>query len=153
ERARKGEEEPAANGVPAIRRVGVVGAGAMGAGIAQLAAIKGFEVVVQEINETALAAGIKKIEDLFQKAVARGVMTVDEARQKLNAIGKTTTWEGFGNLDLVVEAVIEDLDQKRTVFRELENRTRPGTILATNTSSLSVADLQQGLAHPERVGG
>jgi 3-hydroxyacyl-CoA dehydrogenase/enoyl-CoA hydratase/3-hydroxybutyryl-CoA epimerase len=152
EKARKPSDEPDDVELP-CRKVGVVGAGTMGAGIAQLAAVKGCQVVVQEINEGALAAGVKKIEDLFQKAVERKVMSADEARQKLAAIGKTTTWDGFGNSDLVIEAVIEDLDKKREVFAELERRTRPQTILATNTSSLSVTAIQQGMRHPERIGG
>jgi 3-hydroxyacyl-CoA dehydrogenase/enoyl-CoA hydratase/3-hydroxybutyryl-CoA epimerase len=152
EKARKPSDAPAEAALP-CRKVGVVGAGTMGAGIAQLAAVKGCQVVVQEINDAALAAGVKKIEDLFQKAVERKVMSADDARQKLAAIGKTTTWEGFGDTDLVIEAVIEDLDKKREVFRELERRTRPQTILATNTSSLSVTALQQGMNHPERIGG
>jgi 3-hydroxyacyl-CoA dehydrogenase/enoyl-CoA hydratase/3-hydroxybutyryl-CoA epimerase len=152
EKARKPSDTPAEAEL-SCRKVGVVGAGTMGAGIAQLAAVKGYQVVVQEINDAALAAGVKKIEDLFQKAVERKVMSAEEARQKLAAIGRTTTWEGFGDTDLVVEAVIEDLDKKREVFGELERRTRPQTILATNTSSLSVTALQQGMNHPERIGG
>jgi 3-hydroxyacyl-CoA dehydrogenase/enoyl-CoA hydratase/3-hydroxybutyryl-CoA epimerase len=136
-----------------VKKVGVVGAGTMGAGIAQLAAIKGFQVVVQEVSKAALAAGVKKIEALFEKAAARQVLTVEEARRHMAGIGKTTTWEGFADADLVIEAVIEDLEKKGDVFRALEERTDAQAILATNTSSLSVRDLQQGLRHPERVGG
>jgi 3-hydroxyacyl-CoA dehydrogenase/enoyl-CoA hydratase/3-hydroxybutyryl-CoA epimerase len=153
ERARKLQEDVDKDSVPEIRRVGVVGAGTMGAGIAQLAAVKGFEVVVQEIDDAALAAGIKKIEDLFQKAAARGLLSPQEARQKMAAIGGTTSWQGFDKTDLVIEAVIEDLKLKKDVFKELEKRTRPNTILATNTSSLLVRQLQDGLTHPERVAG
>jgi 3-hydroxyacyl-CoA dehydrogenase/enoyl-CoA hydratase/3-hydroxybutyryl-CoA epimerase len=157
ENARKQREADAgsdANGAQArIRRVGIVGAGTMGAGIAQLAAIKDFEVVIQEVNETALKAGIQKVEGLFQKAVERRLLSSEEAQRKLAAIGKTTTWEGFDRLDLVVEAVLEDLELKRQVFRELERRTAPATLLATNTSSLLVGQLQEGLDHPERVAG
>jgi 3-hydroxyacyl-CoA dehydrogenase/enoyl-CoA hydratase/3-hydroxybutyryl-CoA epimerase len=153
ERARKLQEDVDKDSVPEIRRVGVVGAGTMGAGIAQLAAVKGFEVVVQEINDSALAAGIKKIEDLFQKAAERGLLSPEEARQKMAAVGRTTNWQGFDQTDLVVEAVIEDLKLKKEVFKELEKRTRPNTILATNTSSLTVRQLQEGLHHPERVAG
>jgi 3-hydroxyacyl-CoA dehydrogenase/enoyl-CoA hydratase/3-hydroxybutyryl-CoA epimerase len=153
ERAGKLQEDVDKDSVPEIRRVGVVGAGTMGAGIAQLAALKGFEVVVQEINDAALAAGIKKIEDLFQKAAERGLLSAEEARQKMAAIGRTTSWKGFDQTDLVIEAVIEDLKLKKGVFTELEKRTRPNTILATNTSSLLVRQLQEGLTHPERVAG
>ncbi len=139
--------------VPAreIKRVGVVGAGTMGAGIAQLAAVRGCEVVIREVNETALAAGTLKIAALFSQAVARGVLTQAEAQNRLAAVKGTTEWVGFGDVALVVEAVLEDLELKRKVFRELEAHTRPETLLATNTSSLGVANIQEGLAHPERV--
>jgi 3-hydroxyacyl-CoA dehydrogenase/enoyl-CoA hydratase/3-hydroxybutyryl-CoA epimerase len=153
ERARKLQEDVDKDSVPEIRRVGVVGAGTMGAGIAQLAALKGFEVVVQEINDSALAAGIKKIEDLFQKAAERRLLSPEEAKQIMAAVGRTTTWQGFENTDLVIEAVIEDLNLKKEVFKELEKRTRSNTILASNTSSLVIRQLQEGLSHPDRVAG
>jgi 3-hydroxyacyl-CoA dehydrogenase/enoyl-CoA hydratase/3-hydroxybutyryl-CoA epimerase len=136
-----------------MRKVGIAGCGTMGAGIAQLAAIKGCEIVVQEVNEAALAAGVKKIEDLFAKAVENGVLGAAEAKKKLSALGRTTSWEGFESVELVVEAVIEDLDAKRAVFAEMEKRTCPQTLLATNTSSLLVAKLQEGRQHPQRIGG
>jgi 3-hydroxyacyl-CoA dehydrogenase/enoyl-CoA hydratase/3-hydroxybutyryl-CoA epimerase len=139
--------------VPAreIKRVGVVGAGTMGAGIAQLAAVRGCDVVVREVNETALAAGTLKIAALFSQAVSRGVMTPAEAQARIAAVKGTTAWGGFADLDLVVEAVLEDVELKRKVFRELEAHARPDALLATNTSSLGVANIQEGLAHPERV--
>jgi 3-hydroxyacyl-CoA dehydrogenase/enoyl-CoA hydratase/3-hydroxybutyryl-CoA epimerase len=153
EKARKLEESPEKNSVPEIHRVGVVGAGTMGAGIAQLAAIKGFEVVVQEINDPALSAGRKRIETLFAKAVERRLLSGEDAENKLAAFGWTTAWQGFEKADLVIEAAIEDLAMKREIFRELDRRTRPDAILATNTSSLLVRQMQEGLTHPERVGG
>jgi 3-hydroxyacyl-CoA dehydrogenase/enoyl-CoA hydratase/3-hydroxybutyryl-CoA epimerase len=125
----------------------------MGAGIAQLAAIRGTEVVVQEVNDAALAAGMERIAALFQKAVENRLLGSDIARQKLGAIGRTTQWQGFDQVDLVLEAVSEDLELKRRLFRELERHTQPGTILATNTSSLLVGRLQEGLDRPERVAG
>lgn len=151
ERARQLPTDDKCQAVRPIQRVGVVGAGTMGAGIAQLAAIKGFEVVVQEINEQALASGLTKIEDLFQQAVDRQIVTPEEARSKLEAIGRTTTCQDFERVDLVVEAVVEDLELKRKAFQELEARTSPTTILATNTSSLLVREIQQGLFRRDRV--
>jgi 3-hydroxyacyl-CoA dehydrogenase/enoyl-CoA hydratase/3-hydroxybutyryl-CoA epimerase len=153
EKAKKLPAELRGDLVRPIRKVGVVGAGTMGAGIAQLAAVRGCEVVVQEVNDAALAAGMQKIDALFQKAVENRILSEAEAAKKRAAIRGTTTWEGFGDLDLAVEAVIEDLDLKRGVFRELERRTRPETFLATNTSSLLVERLQEGSARPERLGG
>jgi len=152
ERAReiaKGDQEKAAS----IARVGIVGAGVMGAGIAQLAAIKGYQVVVQEVNDSALGAGMLRIAGLIQKAVERKLLSEREAKEKLAAVQGTTTWKGFDNVDLVVEAAIEEKQAKQDLFRELDRRTRPDVPLATNTSSLSVSELQQGLGHPERVAG
>jgi 3-hydroxyacyl-CoA dehydrogenase/enoyl-CoA hydratase/3-hydroxybutyryl-CoA epimerase len=153
EKARKLEEMPGKDSVPEIRRVGVVGAGTMGAGIAQLAAFKGLEVVVQEIDDPALSAGRKRVETLFEKAVERRLLSANEARNKLAAIAWTTAWQGFDKADLVIEAAIEELNIKRQIFAELERRTRHDAILATNTSSLLVRQMQEGLAHPERVAG
>ncbi len=155
ENARKGEGKEARGEDEAkpCRRVGVVGAGTMGAGIAQLAAVKGCNVIIQEVNNDALKAGVQRIEDLFNKAVANRVLSAEDARRKLESMGKTTTYAGFDTVDLVIEAAIEDLAQKKEIFQTLERQTRPNTILATNTSSLSVQDLQHGLEHPERVGG
>ncbi len=81
------------------------------------------------------------------------MLTEPESVERLAAIYGTLKWEGFDNVAVVVEAALEDLDAKRAVFRELEARTRPATVLATNTSSLPVERLQEGLAHPERVAG
>ena len=134
-----------------IKKVAVVGAGTMGAGIAQLAAVRGCQVVVREVNDLALGMGMFKILGLFKQAVDRGVLTRQEADRKLEGIKGTTSWDGFADADLVVEAVVENLDVKRKVFRELEAHTRPDAILATNTSSLGVANIAEGLARPERV--
>src|SRR5262249_18510374 len=103
--------KPASNAAQLqIRKVGIVGARPRGAGIAQLAAIKGFDVVVQEVNDAALTAGMQKIEGLFAKAVEHNLLSMDEAQKKLAAKSYTTTWEGFADVDLVVEAVIEEMD-------------------------------------------
>jgi 3-hydroxyacyl-CoA dehydrogenase/enoyl-CoA hydratase/3-hydroxybutyryl-CoA epimerase len=153
EQARKLPAEARRAAQEKIRRVGIVGAGTMGAGIAQLAALRGHEVVIQEVNDAALGAGILKVDVLFQKAVERRLMSAEERRQRLSAIKATLTWEGFADVDLVIEAALEDLEVKRSVFRELEKRTRPDAILATNTSSLPVRQLHEGLLHPGRVAG
>jgi 3-hydroxyacyl-CoA dehydrogenase / enoyl-CoA hydratase / 3-hydroxybutyryl-CoA epimerase len=153
EEARKPRQSEQREDVPPIRRVGVVGAGTMGAGIAQLAALKGCEVVIREVNDMALAGGILRILALFRRAVERGLLKAEELDSRLAAIHGTTAWSGFGDLDLVIEAIVEDLDAKRTIFKELEEHAAPSTILATNTSSLQVRRLQEGLKHPERVAG
>src|SRR5207248_451752 len=109
EEARKLPERLSAEVAPQVRRVGIVGAGVMGAGIAQLALLRGFEIVVREVNEAALAAGIERIAGLLQKAAERQLLSAEEAQQKQAAINRTTTWEGFGDVDLVVEAASEEL--------------------------------------------
>ena len=140
-------------GAARVQRVGVVGAGVMGAGVAQLAALAGFEVVVQEVSPEALAAGLARIDALFAKAVARRKLSATEAVTKRAAIRGTVTWEGFDRAEVVVEAAHEDLDVKRGLFAEMARRTSPTTILATNTSSIAVAGLQPGLPNPERLAG
>jgi 3-hydroxyacyl-CoA dehydrogenase / enoyl-CoA hydratase / 3-hydroxybutyryl-CoA epimerase len=136
-----------------VRRVAVVGAGTMGAGIAQLAALRGYEVIVREVNEQALAAGLGRIRSLFDKAVERRLVSRAEADKALATLRRTTGWDGFAEADLVIEAVVEELALKQTLFRELEGHTRPDALLATNTSSLRVEQLQEGLQHPGRVAG
>jgi 3-hydroxyacyl-CoA dehydrogenase/enoyl-CoA hydratase/3-hydroxybutyryl-CoA epimerase len=136
-----------------VHRVGVVGAGTMGAGIIQLAAIRGCQVVVQEVNEEALGAGLVKLKALFDKAVDRGVLSMEDAAKAFTGISGTLTWERFDEVDVVVEAAIEELSAKQKIFQELAARTKPNAVLATNTSSLPVALLQEGVAHPERVAG
>jgi 3-hydroxyacyl-CoA dehydrogenase/enoyl-CoA hydratase/3-hydroxybutyryl-CoA epimerase len=153
EQARKLPEIWPLESLPTIRRVGIVGAGVMGAGIAQLAILRGFEIVVREINEAALTAGIERISALLQKAAERRLLSPEEARQKLAAVNRTTSWEAFGDVDLVLEAASEELPLKQALFRDMERHTRPAAILATNTSSLLVRQLQEGLDHPERVAG
>jgi 3-hydroxyacyl-CoA dehydrogenase/enoyl-CoA hydratase/3-hydroxybutyryl-CoA epimerase len=136
-----------------VKRVGVVGAGVMGAGIAQLAALQGHEVYVQEVNDAALAAGMKRIDGLFAKAIERGRVGEGEARQKRAKVRGGVAWEGFERVDLVIEAAAEDLEIKRNLFRALTDRVANTTVLATNTSSLAVGLLQEGVAGPERVAG
>jgi 3-hydroxyacyl-CoA dehydrogenase/enoyl-CoA hydratase/3-hydroxybutyryl-CoA epimerase len=154
EQARKLPQADAtlARSIP-IKRVALVGAGAMGAGIAQLARLNGYELVVQEIDQTALSAGRERITNLFQKAADKQLISRTEAIKALDGIRYTTTWEGFADADLIVEAIIEDVAAKEAVFREMENRTKSTALLATNTSSLLVSRLQEGRKHPQRVAG
>jgi 3-hydroxyacyl-CoA dehydrogenase/enoyl-CoA hydratase/3-hydroxybutyryl-CoA epimerase len=136
-----------------VKRVGVVGSGVMGAGIAQLAAVKGASVVIQEVDEPALGAGLVRVQELFARAVERRVLSPAEAQKRLALIKGTVSWDGFKDVDVVIEAAVEDLQVKQKLFREMEGRVRPTTVLASNTSSLSVTQMQEGLKHPERVAG
>jgi 3-hydroxyacyl-CoA dehydrogenase/enoyl-CoA hydratase/3-hydroxybutyryl-CoA epimerase len=136
-----------------VRRVGVVGAGVMGGGIAQLAAYHDVDVRLKDIQDEAVAHGLRHARGLFDKAVARRKLTRREAERKMERVAGGLDYHGFSTLDLVVEAVVERVDVKRSVLAELERRTRAACVLATNTSSLSVDELARGLERPERVCG
>ncbi len=153
EAAQKVPAELASADNQAVQRVGIVGAGVMGAGIAQLAALRGAEVIVQERDAEALGAGLVRIQQLFQKAIEHGIIARDEALRRLAAIKGVIDWKGFDSVQVVVEAAVENLEVKRQLFRELETRTRADCVLATNTSSLRVADVAAAVSRPERVAG
>lgn len=148
EKARKSDGEKAP-----IQNVGVVGTGTMGAGIAQLAALKEHVTAVQEVNAEALGRGVLQINQLFQKAMAKGVISPQDYAKKIDLIKGTLSWEGFAETDLVIEAAVEQLDAKRGLFHLMEQNSKPTTILATNTSSLSVSAMAESVSHPERVAG
>jgi 3-hydroxyacyl-CoA dehydrogenase/enoyl-CoA hydratase/3-hydroxybutyryl-CoA epimerase len=125
----------------------------MGAGIVQLAVLKGCDVVVREPDEPALGAAIMRLLGLFNQAVAAGLLAPSDVPKRLANIHGTTAWKGFADLDLCIEAVAENAKVKRTVFREMEKNTSPSTILASNTSSLPVTPLGEDLQYPARVVG
>jgi 3-hydroxyacyl-CoA dehydrogenase/enoyl-CoA hydratase/3-hydroxybutyryl-CoA epimerase len=136
-----------------IHRVGIIGAGTMGAGIAQLAVLQGCEVVVREAGDMALGLAMLRLMGLLQQAVAKGLLSASALTAKLSAVHGTTAWKGFDNLDLVIEAIDENLERKQKIFQELENHVSETTPLASNTSSLRIEDIQKGMSHPERVAG
>ncbi|MGB2953061.1 MAG: 3-hydroxyacyl-CoA dehydrogenase family protein [Gaiellaceae bacterium] len=136
-----------------IRKVGVVGLGTMGAGIAQVAVQAGFETVGREVNDELAGRGGSTIEHYLGRAVEKGRMTADEREAALGRLTLTTELGDIAGCDLVIEAVLEELELKREVFAELDRITRPGAILATNTSALSVAEIAEATEHPERVVG
>lgn len=136
-----------------ITTVGVVGAGLMGSGIAEQAARSGYRVIVREVDETALAAGLTRIDRSMARALERGKMTELERDEVLNRLTGTTNLADMAECDLVIEAIVENLDMKRAVFRELDMITRPAAILASNTSSVSVTALAAVTGRPDRVAG
>jgi 3-hydroxyacyl-CoA dehydrogenase/enoyl-CoA hydratase/3-hydroxybutyryl-CoA epimerase len=136
-----------------ISRMGVLGAGVMGGGIAQLAAEKKIHVRMKDIRDEAVGGGLKHARDLFQKGVERHRATPREAEEAMGRITGTLSYEGFSALDLVVEAVVERLDVKRSVLQETEGRVSEGCILATNTSSLPVDEIATALSRPDRFCG
>jgi 3-hydroxyacyl-CoA dehydrogenase/enoyl-CoA hydratase/3-hydroxybutyryl-CoA epimerase len=136
-----------------IERSGVVGAGVMGGGIAQLLASAGVAVRLKDVHSERVASGLRAARRGFDEGLRRKKLDRYAVRRQMNLISGTVGYEGFGRIDLVIEAVVEDLEIKRGVFAELESRVSDRTLLCTNTSSLVVADIARGLRHPERVAG
>lgn len=133
--------------------IGVVGLGTMGAGIAEVFAKHGYAVVGVEKDEEGVARGRRHLEASTSRAVSRGKLTQEEADALLGRITFTTTLKDLGDADVVVEAVVESMDAKVAIFRELDSIVAPSTILATNTSSLSVTELSTATSAPGRVVG
>ena len=136
-----------------IRKVGVVGLGTMGAGIAQISVQSGHETVGQEVSDELADRGRATIDRYLTRGVEKGRLSQDEREAALSRLTLTTELSDLGECDLVIEAVLEQLDLKRQVFEELDRVTRPDAVLATNTSALSVAEIAQTTQHPERVVG
>jgi len=136
-----------------VATVGVIGLGTMGAGIAEVFARNGFRVVGVERADEQLERGREHIQHSTDRAVSRGKLTEDEQAAIFGAITLTTTMSDVKVCDLVVEAVVEQVALKRAVFAELDGLVSPDTILATNTSSLSVTEISAGTSAPDRVIG
>ncbi|MCA9061596.1 MAG: enoyl-CoA hydratase/isomerase family protein [Planctomycetaceae bacterium] len=138
---------------PAIRTLGVIGAGAMGAGIAMLAARKGLTVIVKELNDVLVANGRDRILEQLTDLISRGRMSAAERDDCLRRMLFTSMNEPLRRADIVIEAVVERMDVKRAVFRDLDQLLRPDAILASNTSALSVTHMSTVTQHPDRVAG
>ena len=138
---------------PGIRRVGVVGLGAMGAGIAQLAIEAGYETVGREVTDELGTKARDRIAHFLQRKVDKEQMTAEVRESALSSLSLTTDLADFADCDLIVEAIVEDLGPKLELFAELERIVRPDTILATNTSALSVTEIAAATSTPERVVG
>ena len=136
-----------------IRRVGVVGLGAMGAGIAQLAIEAGYETVGREVSDELGAGARERIAHFLQRKVDKEQMTADARGSALASLSLTTELANFADCDLVIEAIVEDLPAKLELFAALEGIVRSDTILATNTSALSVTEIAAAVSTPDRVVG
>ena len=136
-----------------IRKVGVVGLGTMGAGIAQVSVQSGFETVGREVDAELGERGRATIERYLTRGVEKGRMSEGDRDAALGRLTLTTELSDLADCDLVIEAVLEELELKREVFAELDRVTRPEAVLATNTSALSVAEIAEATARPERVVG
>jgi len=136
-----------------VRRVAVIGAGVMGGAIAELVAANDIGTVLKDIDQGSLDAGLRHAAELLRKATRARVFTEEEAGLKLARIDGRLDYEGFEDVDLAVEAVVERMAVKQQVFTDLEAALDPAAVLATNTSSLSVTTMASGLDRPERVVG
>ena len=137
-----------------VSNAGVLGAGVMGGGIAQIIADKTeADVRMRDINWKALAGGMKAASKVWRKKLERRRMTRGEMQRKLARITTTTDWTGFQHSDVVIEAVVENLDVKRKVLAEFEGVAKEGAIFASNTSTLPITDIAANAKHPDRVVG
>ncbi|MGK5086451.1 3-hydroxyacyl-CoA dehydrogenase NAD-binding domain-containing protein [Bdellovibrionota bacterium FG-2] len=136
-----------------IKSAAVLGAGVMGGGIAQLFADKGVVTRLKDLNNKALALGVQAASKLFAKAMHRKRITKRQYQQKLNLIAPVLDYSGFRSTELVVEAIVENMDIKQSVLKDLESHVSETCVIATNTSSLSVTKMAAPLAHPERFVG
>ena len=136
-----------------VNKAAVIGAGVMGAGIAQWISSRGIKTLLKDIKSEFVANGIATISKLYSAAVSKRVMTKSEAAAKLDNVIPIIESKPMKQVDLVVEAAIEKLDIKQNLFAELETLVREDTILATNTSALSIVDVAEKMTHKERVVG
>jgi len=136
-----------------ISFAGVLGAGVMGGGIAQLFAEKGLFVRMKDINTKAVGAGFKTAADIFKKRRKKGILNPIQARNGLDRITGATDYSGFNHADLVVEAVVENMDIKKAVLRDFEATAKEHALFASNTSSLSITELALASKRPEQVVG
>jgi 3-hydroxybutyryl-CoA dehydrogenase len=137
----------------AIRKVGVLGCGLMGSGIAEVAAKAGMATVVREVNQALLDKGLAKIQGSLAKAVEKGKLSGDERDAALARLSGTTGFEALADCDLVVEAIVENLDEKKATYAALAQVAKPQAIFASNTSSLTVTQLAMASGRPDRFVG
>lgn len=137
----------------AVSRIGVLGAGQMGAGIAQVASCSGYPVTMVDIDENAVDRGMDSIQSSLQRIVSKGRMELKDSQVAMELITRSTNRSDFSECDLVVEAIPEILQLKLEIFSELDAICREDTILATNTSSISIESIAKATNRPDRVIG
>ncbi|OPX50851.1 3-hydroxybutyryl-CoA dehydrogenase [Clostridium thermobutyricum] len=136
-----------------MKKVFVLGAGTMGAGIVQAFAQKGYEVIVRDIKDEFVQRGIAGIDKSLTRLVSKGKMTEEVKEEILGRISGTTDMNMAADCDLVVEAAVENMKIKKEIFAELDKICKPETILASNTSSLSITEVASATSRPEKVIG
>ncbi len=136
-----------------IKTVGVLGCGLMGAGIAQVCAAAGYKTIVREVAETFLNKGLGRIKKFLDDGVDKGKTTAEARDKTLANLSGTTTFDAFADADLIIEAIVENLKEKRIVYSSLEPIVKPHTIFVSNTSSLCITELAASTKRPDRFGG
>lgn len=136
-----------------IKRVGVVGCGLMGSGIVEVCARSGYDVVVREVNDDLLKNGLARVEGSMQRGIQRGKLSEADAQRARSRIKGTTRLDDLSRSDLIIEAVIEHMDLKKQVFRELDTLCPRQTIFASNTSSLSITEMGSATSRPRHFLG
>ena len=136
-----------------IKKIGVLGSGAMGSGITQICAQVGYEVVVRDIADEFVERGLKGIEGFLSKSVEKEKISQQDKEATLGRIKGTTNVSDLKDVDFVIEAVLEELELKKRVFQEVEELIRPEVILATNTSSMSITEIGAATKRPDKVVG
>ena len=136
-----------------IKTIGVVGAGSMGNGIAQVSAMMGYNVIMNDVEDKFLQVAIKNIDKFMSKSVEKGKMTEEAKAAALGRIKSTTKIEDLKDADFVVEAVFENMELKKKVFKQLDEITRKDVIISSNTSSMSIAELAKATGKPDKVVG
>ena len=124
-----------------IKKVGVLGCGLMGSGIAQTAAMAGFEVTVREVSEELLQKGFASIEKSLERFAGKGTITAEQQKESRDRLFGTTSFKDMADCDIIIEAIIENLDEKQKTYRELDALCKAETIFASNTSSLSITQM------------
>ena len=151
--AAKVPDVPKDTPVTTISRAAVIGAGTMGGGIAMAYANAGIPVLLKDVDEAAVQKGIATIRKNYESTVAKGKMTADAMAKTLSLITPTTTYEGFDNVDIVVEAAFEDMNLKKEIFADLGRITKPSCILASNTSTLDIDEFAKASGRAHKVIG
>ena len=136
-----------------IQKVGVIGCGLMGSGITQVSAQCGYDVVVCEANQELLDKGLKKIASFLNKGIEKGKITEDQKKATLDKIKGTTKLKDLKESDLIIEAIVENIDVKKKVFKELDGLCRPEVIFGSNTSSISIIDMASATSRADKFLG
>ncbi len=136
-----------------VRTIGVIGAGTMGSGIAQAAATKGLDVTLIDVSDAAVGKGVDAVEMRLARMVAKGKMSASEQEAALRRIHGTTAYADLKSTDVVIEAATENYDLKAKILKQIDPLVRPETIIASNTSSVSITKLASLISHPDRFVG